>query len=236
MAIFVSKQEVLNNLNRFKMSRNNLPVDQPIGSNVISAMINPQTGDIQFAKAESGKGWTPIEVVVIKSDSGRGVFQAKTADHHAIDINNMTPIAWSVMKETLRVLNEITAVSDLSEIQIAPVHSIQSLRGWVGAVSRMEAEMLLANQRIGTYLLRHGDEFTIVIADKLAEGNNQLIEAFVCTVTEDEDKISDILIVRLIQGWALYRDNPDLFDSEYVYHKTPEALLLTLGDKIQCAL
>lgn len=230
MAIFVSKKEVINNLNRFKNS-------QVLGGQgVFKAMVDCHTGDIQFADSLISFGWKPFEVEIKNRGRGIGFFEARDVDHTPLDSNNMDPIAWAVMKETLRVLNEITTISELSEVQICPAHSIQALPGWMGRINRFEAEYELGNRPAGTYLLRHGDEYTQVIAEQLIDGNKKIIELFVCTLTEPDDKITDLLIVRTNEGWTFYRDNPDLIDSEYIYHPTPQALLNLLGSKIQCAL
>ncbi len=110
---------------------------------------------------------------------------------------------------------------------------MEALPGWAGMINRMEAEKELNSSPVGTYLFRNGDSFTEVIAKKLSEGNQIDVEVFICTLVEPEDKISDILILMTSSGWTFYRDNPDLLDSEYVYHDSPETLLACLNGRLQ---
>ncbi len=54
----------------------------------------------------------------------------------------------------------------------------------------------------------------------------------VCTFVDLEHKIVDILILKSAVGWTLYRDNPDLLDSEYSYKPFPETVIRNLGNRI----
>ena len=102
---------------------------------------------------------------------------------------------------------------------------IESFPGWEGPINRLQAEKLLQGQPVGSYVLRNGDEETEAVAVQLSSSNHIPIQSYLCTVVESGNRICDILILESPKGWTIYRDNPDLFDTEYVYFSTPNKLL-----------
>jgi hypothetical protein len=248
MAMFISRREVFNNLMRFKQCLGGQVNGNLNGDRIYKGMVDCKTGEIQFPEAQLPKyglgGWKEIQFEVNTKNKGVGFFEAREVNHHPLDSGNMTPVAVLLVMETIQALNEITAHSPaqlpekaafdgLSNLEIPSFRAIEMMPGWIGKIDRMQAEKELNSKPIGTYLLRNGDSFTEVIAQRLMEGNKMGVEVFICTLVEPEDKISDILILLTDKGWVFYRDNPDLLDSEYVYHSTPEILLEKLGKRLK---
>lgn len=97
--------------------------------------------------------------------------------------------------------------------------------GWVGRVSRIEAEMKLDKQPVGTFVLRDGDELDSRITRALAKENHETLQSCILTVVEPYQKISERLALHTAQGWVFYQDNPDLHDSQYRFYPTMKALL-----------
>jgi hypothetical protein len=87
---------------------------------------------------------------------------------------------------------------------------------------------MLQNRSNGTYLLRDGGEDTNAIAFHLSEENKTHVKAYICTVVESHEKISDILILETDLGWTTYRDEPNLLSSLYAYSPNPQGLLLQI--------
>jgi len=218
-------------------------------------LVNCKTGDIRFeekvtqlarhlpqkGKAKSSpEDWKEIRIQVSTESPKIVHFELLEQEKH-LNPEGMELLAWRVINETIEVLNQIGAktiqgspemlpeesvLQDLSDIHLAPhPSSIEDLPGWVGPVNRFQAEEILRSEAVGTYLLREGDAQTPEIALRLGRENKIHVHAYVCTVVEFAQKISDILILHTPKGWTRYRDNPDLSDSEYEYFRSPHALL-----------
>jgi hypothetical protein len=108
-------------------------------------------------------------------------------------------------------------------------NEIQIRKEWIPLVTRLEAESLLQNRPIGTYLLREGDLETQEIEQNLIRSNPQPFHCYVATVVEEEGKISDWLLIQQREGWAIYDDDPDL--NSYTYQKDLSHLLKSFGAK-----
>lgn len=95
---------------------------------------------------------------------------------------------------------------------MSEIHPERSFPGWVGCISREEAERRLEGKEIGTFVLREGDELNSRILSALEIANHEQIDSCVLTVVESGEKIAEYLILHTPQGWTLYQDNPDLLD------------------------
>jgi len=237
----ISRREVLNNIIRFKDNLLERPGQLNKQKRSYRGLLNEETGDIRFSgKIPGPEHWKEIQIDVETGKRNEGCFQILDSRDKPLDPKQMALLAWRILQETMETLNQIAsrhpsetkemlpeeaAVQDLSEIHFSPFQSIEEIPGWVGPIDRMEAERLLKNKPIGTYLLRDGLDIAKVIARELADSNKMKVRSYICTVVEPEKKISDILLLLTDKGWILYRDNPDLHDSEYVYRNSPVELL-----------
>lgn len=220
------------------------------------ALVNRKTGDIRFISNGLGldlknshkeqllEDWQEIQIDVETTAKNQAHFEAKDKHDNALQSNKLEPLAWHILHETLETLNhmailhtaessqilpEEAALQDLSDIHLSTMHgTIQEIRGWKGSIDRVGAEIQLKDQPIGTYILRSGDDLTRITATRLADANKMTIEPYICTCVEKNKKISDVLLLHTPQGWTLYRDNPDLFDPEYVYVLSLHGVLMHL--------
>jgi len=226
-------------------------------------LLNKRTGDIRFTqKIESiehkiprkGKSsgspadWKEIQIDV-KMKNGEVRFDICDEAHRHLKPDGIEPLAFRVISETLEVLNRIAhehrptkgewlpeeeVLHDLSDIHLAPLASrIDDLPGWLGSVPRIDAEKILENRPNGTYLLRKADPDTVAIAFHLSEENRMTVEPYVCTVVESHEKISDILLLRTDRGWTEYKDEPNLLAPIYIFHASPQGLLLQLNCRVK---
>ncbi len=222
-------------------------------------LLNRKTGDMRFARNisyleehiakkgashESLKDFTEVQIIVTEKRRGPIRFDVVDA-HEQVLGSNIDPLAKRVAAETIRFLNqkidkvqgmsasilpEEAVLKELANVRVIQDASVMAnLPGWVGAVGRLDAEQLLESQSVGTYILREGDEITISISFHLTEANQLSVHPYVLTVVEEEDKISDFLLLQTEKGWCHYNDDPNLNDPAlYPFYPTVQALLESL--------
>ena len=227
-------------------------------SRTYKALLNRQTGEFRFAEKistletrigghriqkGSAEDWKEVWICVEEAEEGIH-FEVKDPKNPFLDPKELQPLAWRVASETLEVLNkkgkevphitgnllpEEYALQDLSCIHLTQDSGrIEDLPGWAGPISRIEAERLLENSPVGTFLLRNGDEITICITVALEEENHIVLQSYILTVVENLLKISDYLIVHTNKGWTFYHDNPDLTHGKYAFHPSVLGLLSSI--------
>lgn len=195
------------------------------------------------AKKETPEDWKEIQIIVHQKNPKEAAhFEVRDAQNRVIKPAEIEPLAWRVASETLDVLNlkaeqvkgqlpgmlpEEAALNDLSSLHITSAKErIEDMPGWMGGISRTEAEEMLDGKPLGTYLLREGDELTIAITFHFEEENHLRIHPYIATVIEKEGKISDILLLQTNKGWILYFDDPNLNDQViYEYYPSANAIM-----------
>ena len=95
------------------------------------------------------------------------------------------------------------------------MENIENFSGWMGPISRIEAEERLNNKPVGTYLLRQADDVTASIGKNLSEMHHQQILPFLLTAAIEGGEVTDFLILHTKWGWTLYQDDPYLEEYEY---------------------
>lgn len=246
------RREVLNNLIRFKDSllekKRKISSDQ---ERIYKVLINCKTGEMRFPEKikslesrfykqsghERANDWKEAHIVA------NSQFAVEYVD--PIDIE---PFAWGVISETIDVLNAIAQkhlsreltieeiiLSELSSLQTSrDSHRIEELPAWAGKIGREEAEKKLEGTIEGTYLLRGADPLTQAMGFHFTESNQMLVEPFLLTVVEGDEKISDILLIQTPKGWTLYHDDPNLNDIIlYKYEPSPEAVIRELTEVVK---
>lgn len=109
---------------------------------------------------------------------------------------------------------------------------IEDYKGWKGSLNRLQAEKILYEKPIGTYLLRKGDDVTSAMQAELSKENHIPIKCYVLTMVEAEDKIRDILIIKEKDKWTLYHDDPDLIHTPFPTFESLDRLIDELKGKI----
>jgi hypothetical protein len=250
MAIHISKQEVLDNLVRFQenlSSKKEKKTEALFPKRIYIAEINRSTGEIRFTKkgaaAHRIKGerdsWQEINFVV-EDEKETVHFQLTGPKGSAIKPKDLDPLAVRILFETLNTLNELASLyhstgktlpekevlRHVAALEVESIQeSIETMQGWSGPITRLEAEKALFGRPIGTYLLRVG-EWTYEVAKALAETNSVPVKAYILTFVEGEEKISERLLLKTPRGWTTACDNSDLSSPVYEYHESLAALLL----------
>lgn len=201
-------------------------------------------------KKEEPGDWKEALICISRpTPEGPARFELKDGKRQNLEPTQLDPTAWRVIRETVEVLNERAKqvvgfeygmlaeeaiLRDLSMIHLSiPIEQIEDLPTWAGYLSREEAERRLEGKGEGAYLLREGDPLTQAIGFHLGEENHTSIHPFLLTLVEEEEKISDILLIKTGKGWTLYRDDPNLNDSVlYKYQPSPQALLNEIPSRI----
>jgi len=103
---------------------------------------------------------------------------------------------------------------------------LEGVKGWVGSISRVEAEMRLEGEAAGTFVLREGEALNDRIFSILQRVNREKMGSCVLTVVAPGGKIAEYLIVYTPEGWTFYHDNPNLRDhGQYEFSPTLDDLL-----------
>lgn len=198
------------------------------------------------AKKEAPEDWKEVQIIVYqKNPKEPAHFEVRDTHNHVLKAADVDPLAWRIANETIDVLNhkakevkaargemltEEAILNDLSSIHLSVQRErIEDLPGWMGTLSRIDAEKILEGKPIGTYLLREGDEIAVASSFHFAEENLISIHPYLVTVVEEENKIADILILQTTKGWIHYEDDPNLKDPSYQYYPSPQTLLRTLS-------
>ncbi len=222
-------------------------------------LLNRKTGDMRFAqkitaieKHIASKGQEKIEdwkeVRIVAHQEGpkeKTEFEVVDAEGQNLRPADLEPLAWKIASETIEILNqkvkeakgapremlaEEAALADLSSIHLAQAkEQVEGVAGWMGSLSRIDAEKILERRQVGTYLIRQGDEITVSIAFHFSEENVLPIHPYLLTVVEEEEKISDILLLQTAKGWTFYHDDPNLADAKlYHYYPSLSSLLQSI--------
>ena len=194
-----------------------------------------------------GKAADWMEIDLVAEDTQKTVrFHLTGPKGSSLKPTEIDPLAVRILFETLEVLNRLAshylAISEtlpekavlqhLSDLHIAPAHeSIESMQGWSGRLSRIAAEKKLDGSPVGTYLLRHEDDYTEPVANAFSQANKMPVKIYVVTFVEENSKISERLLIQTQWGWTIARDVSDLSSPLYEYHPTLSALLSSLGDQ-----
>lgn len=208
---------------------------------VYRALLNRRTGDMRFAQKISTlehhfpknvKGtpedWKEVHLIVGQKSKGAPVhFELRDGQDKELQPSDLEPLARRIVKETIDVLNvkgkevhetspevlpEESVLRDLSSIHLSTAVHVEDLPGWLGVLSRGQAEAALRGKPPGTYLLREGEPLTQAVAVQLSISNGVTVAPYVLTYAAKEKKISEILLLQvgIGNGWAIYNDEPNL--------------------------
>lgn len=105
---------------------------------------------------------------------------------------------------------------------------ITQIKEYKGGISRIKAEEILSQQKIGSYLLRDLDE-TAQNQIELLEKENQIsIDGVVLTYLQEDGKIGEILLIKEKGYWEIYSDEVDLKKAKGYGNKDLKDLIQTL--------
>lgn len=217
-----------------------------------TAFVHRETGALRFI--DEGKEtvdaslWKPVRLKVrLKGlEDRQGVFElvGEEKREELFRYDDLLPAAYTVMKETLRALNQISAHLDPSrdlgkvwgefahlEIEVGGESKDLIYEAW-HQVDRLGAEKLLERQLVGTFLFRK-DEYAAILEEQLKQRFPFPVRCWTLTFLDEEFKVSDRTIVKKDRNWLFYNDDPTLSGHSY---ETAMELLESLKSKLRTPL
>lgn len=231
MRVKIADKPVRENIELFKeiMRRAHL---EPIESKQIyKAWLNRQSGQFSFESMEEMGDWRQVQVSYLYDrQSGELHFYIEdiTPEKEGFAYGDLSPLAFNIMQQTLHVLNEIcrrlkgpsdldTKISVLSKLQVEPPGTQKDqnvlLAAWHPG-DRFEAENLLLQKPVGTYLFRK-DPYADVLEKQLEKQLNKKIKCLTLTYLSAPKKITDLTLVHVDGQWEIYNDDPSLKQKMY---------------------
>lgn len=169
--------------------------------------IDCKTGQLLFA--EEGKSppvlkdkeWKQLDVICFY-DKQSGQVRIEEQEPSVIDL---APIALRIFQESITALKQLEA-SDSCVIKVSDQLLISKI--WYH-IDRYEAESLLFQQPVGTYLCRK-DLFTELLEEQLSNQLSKKISLWTLTVLQQDLKCSDYTLVHVDGSWQIYNDDISL--------------------------
>lgn len=225
MTLHRDPQQVFLNLLEFKEAifergrLQKMPTERTYGG-----FLHPGRGAFVFAEPSSEKErWKQIRLRVHSQREGDKFFLLDEKEE-PFHLSQISERAQEITRATLSLLNrrcnevssreepiEAVILQDLQFVRRFFSQEIEKHPGWMGEISRFEAEKLLKDHPEGTYLIRHGDHLTEKTVESLFQRCAFMI-FFVLTYSEKKKKVRERLIL-WDAGWFIYNDEPDLGNS-----------------------
>lgn len=204
---------------------------------VFRAWLHRETGQFFFDEimkeslALGKKEWKPISFSYRYDPvSGEIQFLLEESDTKEAGFNaqDLAPVAYRILRETMKTFNEIstklkgpsdleTKISVLAKLNIeAEVsHADRSvlIDTWHHA-DRMQAESLLIEKPVGTYLFRK-DSFADILEEQLEHEHGCKVKCFTLTYSKGNRQICDCTLVHVGGAWQIYNDDPSLEQKKF---------------------
>ena len=203
-----------------EVSKISLLIDCDSGKISIPQALNDLEAKIQKSSMKEGGRQKYAEIRIEKNEHGIR-FELKDLDSSI----HLEPRGVRVMQETMEILNrEVAKFGSLKEgilqcVRMAKVDlnvEITHHLAWKGDIDRTEAEKMLLQAPIGTYLLREGGVDTRTIEGHLQKNCSFPLRCYVLTIVEQDCKISDHMLIHRSKGWAMFNDDVRLDDYTYI--------------------
>lgn len=123
-----------------------------------------------------------------------------------------------VLEETLYVLKEMIETFKKNKA-LFHTHSF---------FDRVTVERLLKDQKKGTYLITEGDSYLDEVARRLSETNQKLVLAYLFSILEEKERLTQHLLLLSKSGWTFFQDDPNLESPSYRYFSNLGDLLKTV--------
>jgi hypothetical protein len=169
--------------------------------------IDCETGQLCFAEEDKlppmlkDKQWKQLDLTCFY-DEEAGQIRLEEQEPSAIDL---APMALRIFQESVRALKQLEG-STSCVVKLSDQLLISKI--W-HHVDRYEAEALLFQHAIGTYLCRK-DLFAELLENQLSRQMPQKISLWTITVVLPERKCSDYTLVHVNGSWQIYNDDVSL--------------------------
>lgn len=251
MRVAISDKTVRHNIELFKMVMRKQIGKKEKLIHVIKksylAFIHRITGEIRFAELDEeiikGKDWKIISIRMrIPEHREEGFFEILEGENEEVqfDTKDLDPIAYRALAETIKTLNRLSfptlkmknverIFQEISELEIESNAEKKGSRDLIHdawhQLSRLEAETILNDYPVGTYLFRKDEFAALMEAELNAQHQDHHIKCVTLTYIEWDGKISEKTLVLKEQRWHFYDDNLDV--RGYAYPSI-ESLLKTM--------
>lgn len=193
------------------------------------AFLNCKTGQLKFADLEEIKQlsneWKPVIIQLHSIENEEGVFEVVAVkDPKEFPYKDLNAEAHMRLARTIHILNQISfdpkrgknldlilrRIAQLSFefIELEEHQKNIIYEAWHN-VDRIEAENLLKNSSVGTYLFRK-DIFAQTLEEELNKKFSEPVICITLTFKELEEKVSDKTLVYKNGIWLIYNDDPTL--------------------------
>lgn len=204
-----------------------------VAKKTYNAYVNSNTGELRFTdlekkKPQLGEEWKPI--IIQLRPNGTGAFEVISADNNEVfDCNQIKPEAYALLSKTIHILNQLSydpkqgnnpfwVLRHISHLDFVLSEEEEGQRNLIHDswhnVNREEAEYLLQNQALGTYLFRK-DEFAQMLEDTLNEESVEPVICITMTYCDFDGKVCDKTLVYQNIKWQFYNDDPSLCGARY---------------------
>ncbi len=213
-----------------RRAKEKLPKNEIPSEKIFSAWLNRETGQLVFNMRESldltKDEWKPVEISYSFDPQKGEIFffiEESKSSIQGFSWGDLAPSAYLMMREMMLVLNEIchklkgpsdldTKMAVLTKVNIdfSASHPDQNIlmRAW-HPVDRFEAETLLMDKPVGSYLFRR-DPFCEILEEELREVHEKEILCFTLSYSQPNSIITDCTLVHCYGKWQSYNDDPSL--------------------------
>lgn len=211
----------------------------PPDLSTFAARINCLTGELIFSedteseRIPKSKKWKPVCLRVrLGLHPEENCFEVLEEESNEVlfQCDDLDPTASRVMAQMIEVLNEVVGAmrhhpDHVAKILQEIVHlELESKRpteaegdivheAW-HQVGRLEAEDLLLNKAVGTFLFRK-DRFAEILEEQLSAHFREPIRCITLTYLDPDEKVVDQTLVSRAGKWYVYEDDPALEDSSF---------------------
>ncbi len=213
------------------------------------AVIHRKTGEIRFVELDNehtaGKDWKVIRIRMhIPEHLEEGFFEISEggAKELSFEMGDLGPDALHALSETVKTLNQLAypaaklknaerIFQELSELEIESGIEKKKKRDLIHEawhqVDRIQAEKLLNDCPVGTYLFRKDEFASLLEAELNAQHPDHPIKCITLTYSEWDGKITEKTPVLNEGKWYLYNDDLQLGGPSY---PSIESLLKTMNN------
>ncbi len=203
------------------------------------AFVNRFNGEMFFIdllpdpKLFKGKDWKSIEILCGFEPRKQAVFfeaveKIKGVSSRMFSCEDLSPLAYRVMSETMQALNQMghqlrrSKAIEKSLAAFARLHLKDHLQNREKDIitatwhprTRWDAEVFLNQHPYRSFLFRK-DEYADILEKALQKSLNKVITCYTLSFSSPEHKISDLTIVKDEGGWMIYDNDPKLEGKRY---------------------
>lgn len=222
--VHVQSEAVRRNIELFKqIARRFIQKSSSEHSDTCAAVVNRVTGAMRFSNMEelNPKDWKHISINIDLDGHDVSVYE-ESEKNKAFECNDLEPLAYRIMSETLNLLKLIVeqskSLKDISQIELepsrGPVISRDIIHEAWHQLDRIGAEALLKKHALGTYFFRK-DHYASVLEKELSIAHRKSIKCVTLTFLDVQQVIRDRTIVKYDDHWLFYNDDPLLSEQKF---------------------